>query len=94
MSKVQLLSTFKKMTNVTLKLEKVSVEGLSFIYFVQISSDAEVVLFLVPSGFRSPYDVKKVLSSRSAARPGDMAPLVTFSSRCGRAPLTPGWFWK
>lgn len=58
-----------------------------------------MVPFPVPSGprqqfFRSTYDDKNVLSSRSAARPGDMAPLVTFSSSWGRAPLTPGWLLK
>lgn len=83
----------------TFKVEKVSVEGLSSIHFVQTSSRAEVVVSLVPSGRRhlfrkSNYDDKKVLRSRSAARPGETAPLVTFSSSCGRAPLTPGWFWK
>lgn len=37
---------------------------------------------------------EKALISRSAARPGEMAPLVTLSSRWGRASLTLGWFWK
>lgn len=40
------------------------------------------------------YDDKKALTSRSAARPGEIAPLVTLSSRWGRASLTLGWFWK
>lgn len=39
-------------------------------------------------------DDRKALRSRSEASPGEMAPLVTFSSRCGRASLTRGWFWK
>ena len=36
----------------------------------------------------------KALRSRSAARPGEISPLVTRCSSWGRAPLTLGWFWK
>ncbi len=39
-------------------------------------------------------DDEKALRSRSAASPGEMAPLVTLSSRWGRASLTLGWSWK
>lgn len=55
-------------------------------------------LFLIwqcsPSDYCDEEDEVKALRSRSAASPGEMAPLVTLSSRWGRASLTPGWFWK
>lgn len=47
-----------------------------------------------PTDYCGDDDDEKALRSRSAARPGEMAPLVTLSSRWGRASLTLGWFWK
>lgn len=65
------------------------------------SVTSSTVLVLLPISPADHYDddddddeEEKALRSRSAARPGDMEPLVTLSCRSGRASRTLGWFWK
>lgn len=66
--------------------------GFPWHWVALISHEASVPLQKCsPSDY---YDDEKALRSRSAARPGEMAPLVTLPSRWGRASLTLGWFWK
>lgn len=66
--------------------------GFHWHWVALISHEASILL--LPSSPIVHYDDEKALRSRSAARPGEVAPLVTLSSRWGRASLTLGWFWK